>query len=299
MGVAVAGLIRGELYDAFGHEDTVVYHYTTTRSLHAILESRSLWLTDLAYLNDASEVSHGVTLGRQIVKEMVGPSDETAEWFEEVFDEVDRVPPRTSVACFSLVADSLSQWRAYSRGTCGVAVAFRPTDLMHCLGLASPVTFSRVLYDRTQKEHLFKRYVHYTRLAWREDVKRDNVLPQWRSACSSLAAAKLYSLAAVCKDDSFADEREYRIICQESSNTRDLLPRRFRVDDPVVVPYVSTRDIQDSAEASEEHRAAFRPVGVIVGPHPRSELVAAGIREYLLSLKFEDVPVEVSKVPFR
>jgi hypothetical protein len=38
----------------------VLYHYTDQSGLHGIIESGSLRLTDLFYLNDPSELRHGV-----------------------------------------------------------------------------------------------------------------------------------------------------------------------------------------------------------------------------------------------
>jgi hypothetical protein len=297
MSTAVGQLIRYDLHDAVGDENTIIYHYTTPAAFLAIMETRSLWLTDFAYLNDASEVSHGLELARCAFAELVTKDDLAAPLLNAVFARVSTEIPRTAVTCFSLVSDSLSQWRAYSRGSCGVALGFRPIDLMQSLGNESSVRFSKVLYLPEAKQTLFRRFVHYHRLAWEHDAQ--NTEPRWINACISLATIGLFELAALCKDEGFADEREYRMIYQRDADNPETLPKRFRVDGSLFVPYVSTEDIQNMAEATDENRSQFCPVEVVVGPHPLNDVIARGIREYLDTNNLVTVRTVRTGIPFR
>jgi len=46
-----------------------VYHYTTVAAFKSIIDSQELWLTDYAYLNDSSEVRHGLELAREVFEQ--------------------------------------------------------------------------------------------------------------------------------------------------------------------------------------------------------------------------------------
>ncbi|HEX8010670.1 MAG TPA: hypothetical protein VF814_07020 [Casimicrobiaceae bacterium] len=50
---------------------SLIYHYTTLEGFVGIVQSRSLWLSDYSYLNDARELTHGVEIVRSVVDEML------------------------------------------------------------------------------------------------------------------------------------------------------------------------------------------------------------------------------------
>ena len=49
-------------------EDTIIYHYTSPEGILGIIESNSLWATDINYLNDSSELRYIYGLVERIVK---------------------------------------------------------------------------------------------------------------------------------------------------------------------------------------------------------------------------------------
>ena len=100
----------------------LMYHYCSTRAFCEIVNSKTIWLSDLRATNDRME-------GR---------------WADSLLSLPDGVPciekvrpvfslerhwafrSATYVACFSLGHDLLSQWRGYADDGKGVAVGFRP-----------------------------------------------------------------------------------------------------------------------------------------------------------------------------
>ncbi len=56
---------------------SVIYHYTDDVGLRGILESGTLWLSDIFNLNDPSELSHGFSHAISILNAMAepGPSE--------------------------------------------------------------------------------------------------------------------------------------------------------------------------------------------------------------------------------
>lgn len=290
---AISSLVRYDMWGAVGNNDTVIYHYTTLEALVSIIRSRSLWMTDYAYLNDASEILHGLTLARRALDELVPTQDHSRAFLEPIFAAAIEKVPRIAVSCFSLVSDSLSQWRAYSRGQCGVAIGFRVVTLMEKF-LRSGVNFSKVVYRDAEKTNLFRRLIHFHRLAWEKDVKRDD--QRYLAFAANTLTSTLYEFASLCKDEGFADEREYRLAYLEHTTNTDREPvgKRFRIAGSLLVPYVETSEFVGYDETAE-----FRPYSVVVGPHPQNELVRRGIEEFLRASGLNDVPVDVSPLPFR
>ena len=97
-----------------------VYHYTTLDALQKIVESQELWLTDYAYLNDSSEVHHGLNLAKEALStQLASLTRDERQIFEALFKLQTENQPRICVACFSFERDSLSQWRGYRRDTVG------------------------------------------------------------------------------------------------------------------------------------------------------------------------------------
>jgi hypothetical protein len=48
-----------------------IYHYTDAAGLLAIIQTKTIWATDLAFLNDSREFVHTVGLVSRLVEELV------------------------------------------------------------------------------------------------------------------------------------------------------------------------------------------------------------------------------------
>lgn len=114
-----------------------LYHYTTTDGLRGILTSQSLYATDPLYLNDSTELSHGLDLLSEVYEQGRSAHE---EWVADVLDEC--FPPHpwrfkrdpAYIACLSEAGDQLSQWRAYGRSG-GAVIAFDVTILQAATGM--------------------------------------------------------------------------------------------------------------------------------------------------------------------
>ena len=45
--------------------EKILYHYTSLEGLLGIIESKSIWATNVLYLNDASELNYSINLNVQ------------------------------------------------------------------------------------------------------------------------------------------------------------------------------------------------------------------------------------------
>lgn len=86
--------------------DNCIFHYTSAQALLAIIQTRTLWATDIEYLNDAREG----TLARKMIKHLMGSVDaERSGDFLNMFSG----GRRSFVSCFSKTYKNLSMYRTY------------------------------------------------------------------------------------------------------------------------------------------------------------------------------------------
>ena len=63
----------------------VLYHYTSASGLKGIVESGTLWATDVLHLNDSSEISYAVELIRRI---FVGEAEKHTGWTKPLLSTI-------------------------------------------------------------------------------------------------------------------------------------------------------------------------------------------------------------------
>jgi len=119
--------------------DFLIYHYTSASTLERILENQSLRASCLAYLNDSTEVAHGLDL---MIKWAEGkceelsdgngaPADVSGEsWLNSVtcangiLGAARKMDTRNLFGvCMSKSGDVLSQWRGYADDGEGMQLA--------------------------------------------------------------------------------------------------------------------------------------------------------------------------------
>lgn len=111
-----------------------LYHYTSLNGASGIMSSKSIWLTKLEYLNDTTELKHGLSLVAHCCENAKRTISDARK-----IELLDQVVSRTSslekinicVASFCENGDLLSQWRAYGNGCKGVAIGFSGNALKH------------------------------------------------------------------------------------------------------------------------------------------------------------------------
>jgi hypothetical protein len=106
----------------------IIYHYTNDVGLRGIMETGLIWLSDIFYLNDPSELRHGVSLAVDILnrKSESGPPESKvfAKHFTDFFQSGMQETAHYFVCSFSLDDNDLGQWRAYADNGRGYAIGF-------------------------------------------------------------------------------------------------------------------------------------------------------------------------------
>jgi hypothetical protein len=272
-------------------EYPTIYHYTSTAAFKSIVESRSMWLTDYAFVNDARELRHGLEVTQRYIAKLL--AEKPGEMFEGLLSEwAQKLEPgqiRVHLACFSQEPDSLSQWRAY--GSVALGLAAFPDPFGYVRG---ETLIDRVLYEPAHQEMVVRVYCRHALASLELDLARhgDKVHRYYTTV------VPLYRLLALFKDRSFADEREARYVHIEDPTCtvkgfQKNAPTHFRVSGNLLIPYI------DSSDLVKEQPDKLRIREVVIGPQANADLLAAALRQFLLSQGYDKVTLRRSSVPYR
>lgn len=297
----------------------IVYHYTTMDVLLKVVDSRSIWATNIKYLNDVLERNHCL----QRVRERLTWADAKERWgsvSEEVADlnEREYMPTLPFVASFSKDRDSLTQWRSHCPKGNGVCIGFRTESLSKAFLMTNEVSrpdqnddiavdFGPVAYLGPDNIRAVEEMIeHATRNAidWeaanqefvRAGIKRDIVF--W---------SEIESFASRTKHISFESEQEFRLIAVDSNGFIDAM--QFRPSRSTLIPYVKL-GLPDPTEflAGVGHREPILDLpdlpkpyfidNVTLGPTPHVGLSKDSL-DALFGVQNRDVIIHVSEVPYR
>ncbi len=279
-----------------------LYHYTDVTGLMGIVHEGGLWLTDARYMNDRSEVEHGIKIAAGVLKAVLDDPvyAPTADRLREtVYRLQNTTRPRVCVASFCEDGDNLSQWRAYGSNGSRVALGFDP--LGGSFRALTECHLRRVVYDQQLQRDWLRMAVHFHHVGLQHDRaispgrKREYVEKYF----SEILYSALYDLAVCFKDKAFIDEREWRFVYNENwpEDMVEMLRTKtyYRVRGRMIVPYVTMSDL-----VSKDAPKSILPLQeVVVGPQPEADLVARGIGEFLKNEGYDHIVVRLSQTSFR
>ncbi len=297
-----------------------LYHYTTVEGLLGIVRSRSLWVSDVEFMNDAQELRFGRPELRAALVEQAdrlcppesedSPDCSRATLLRSAAEHLDqpagifasRQWHAVYVACFCESEDLLSQWRGYGSSG-GFAIGFRRSSLEALERAATPSLDERLATLLAGSQEVVERPssprtptdIRLAKVAYGEeavDAVVDDVLRRIAEEPTTHPVAQGYyrsktvllpSLATI-KHGAFREEREWRLIISASFGEASV---EFRMAHLGVIPYV---------ELPLPERAI---VSVVVGPGEQSELRRHGVERLLDENGLEDVEVRDTTAPFR
>jgi hypothetical protein len=162
--------------------------YTTGPGLLGMVESGTIYATQVACLNDSTEIRYTFKLYRDALAELKDKNSEDGDagrFLAKLLDSSSddpaipsHGPSRFFVACFSRLEDDLNQWRAYSEvgGENGYSIGF------HARGLIDPNgAVLRVNYDKEKHKTVATKVAEATLQFFRDGVasKRAETEEQW------------------------------------------------------------------------------------------------------------------------
>jgi hypothetical protein len=279
-------------------QQDVLWHYTTGDALLSIVQSDTLYATQVSCLNDSTEIRYAAQLFRDAfldIKTTNSYSEEQAPHLERMIKatgEESALSLHLSswwfVTCFSKEKDDLSQWRAYSGSNSGEGYALA----FYAGGLFAPShALVRVNYDRAVHRELATKIAKATLQfisEGREKLKKEAAETQeaWVSEFLNDWTIRIGVFGPVVKDPSFRAENEYRIVHQLQA--KELSKLQFK---------------QKQTLMSRHLPLVFQSlpiVEVMLGPaHRHREISRVSINTCLQQHGHNAVPVSFSAIPFQ
>lgn len=287
-------LKRWEEYQ--GNRPNILYHYTSYFGLDSIVKSGKVWFSDIAFLNDASEMQLAIDL----ISDYTGGIDPNiSELGRELIrrSSIHYAPDSPAngffVACFCADGDLLSQWRAYGSGG-GYALGFNSREMAD----TGNIRVRKIVYDPELQKSFVQEIVNDTlklleSVAGSRSIKDldsdEHTLPTF---CAFLST-HLTELLCSFKHYSFREEGEWRLI-YDFQRDRDINELKFRLGNGFPVPYL------EMPLAIQKEKMPNSPlVQIIHGPTLHPKLTQKSLALMLQRECMEHVEVTGSESPLR
>jgi hypothetical protein len=215
------------------------------QGLCGIMSSKAIYASDFRFLNDREEVLHACKIAQRLVLEHPEQGSNGLELRKAVGFLVDDIfsieggmfnpgSLQGFVSSFSAKADSLSQWRAYSKGSSGASLGFsvaRATQpppkidkewFNAKLNKGFPPIFAPCVYDVRKKEQLLRYSLNHMVAAFQEIW---NEFPRVRSIIMSWPANKRFvnqAFAAVTGLSDLSNAQTQKVLAVADAVTQTL-----------------------------------------------------------------------------
>jgi len=281
------------VFDLQGQE--IVWHYTNGEGFLGILQSCTLFATQVAALNDSKETDYATDLFkesvRRLITEMSHDSD-AVSFLNSVLGFVKDEPENPTrgiskffVTCFSANGDDVNQWAKYAKGN-GYAIGFFP----HGLNREPNSSLYRVVYEREKQERAAKAIVEATLSFYQQGLNEERLRDpeRWGREFFEAWDEWVYKLAPLAKDSRWKTENEYRIVHElrvsefprvRFSQKKTMLSRYLALDFPCWV----------------KRRSSLLPIAkVMIGPGNHPAFTRVGVKLLLEQMGYPDLPVEIT-----
>ena len=261
----------------------MLYHYSSYDALIKIIQSRTIWASNIHYLNDGSEYAYAFKVARAVLQTYRRRRSVERALYAAIAKEL-RDQRRTNifVTSFSTNGDLLSQWRAYCPPSRGVSIGIDNAQLLK-LCKEQGFELTRCVYDYDEQRALVREVLE--RVVEQYSPSEKDMEYSGRGFLAAFAA-----IAPQLKDPAFSEEQEWRLISPKFMTSDPDI--KFRQGSSFIVPYVEFRlAYEDDASLSLQE--------LFVGPTPHPELAAEALWTLLMSARVDWKEIKLSKVPFR
>ncbi len=255
-----------------------LFHYCSADGLYGIVTGRSVWLSDILTLNDASEMVHA----SEVVDEVLRSQNPRPAWLPTVSKSGFLEFVSSSgmyVGCFCSEGDLLSQWRAYGARGGGFAIGFNQQLLKeHCGSndVAGPLP---LVYDKDQQR---ERLGSFVRRAKDIPARHNLGVNDYRDFREEFMF-RLTTFMPQMKNPSFSEEKEWRLFRIQPDGTPE-----FRPAHGIIIPYLALSNIPLAVFSS-----------VILGPTAEPEFGRRALNLFLERYQLGHVEVRRSQIPHR
>jgi hypothetical protein len=215
----------------------VVYHYTCLQGFQGIINSRTLWASDILHARDPSEGRYATQIVREAIKNR-------SDWsFAKILELILCDPPHPDclfglgrlwnhyLTSFCASIDSQSQWQNYGCNCTGIAIGIRP----NAWRVTNRIAFFQVVYDVSVQQSKFEKICDYASEFYRElRLQPSDHNDFWSTVAIEIMLRTLIRFKA----PHFCKEKEWRMLRVTGKNET---PKTRRSKDGVQIPYVEVR----------------------------------------------------------
>lgn len=261
-----------------------IFHYTTQKGILGIIENKEMWATQIHFLNDQNEIHLTFKLldeelDKQIAKNEVPKVRNLFKRIKGYLQLIDQ--NHICISSFCKEGDLLSQWRGYGNQGKGYAIGF---DLKSLSRIAKNENF--VLWPCVYDTYLQHELVAYLVDNWAKKFASSNLNDKNILGEIDLDVCRI---APILKDESFSEEKEWRLI---SSMVSHKSPRfAFRAGQYSLIPYYNFPISDDISRTCID--------SIVIGPSPHMELALNSLETFLASQGISRTKITNSKIPFR
>lgn len=275
-------------------EPEEIFHYTDVGGLKGIVENGELWCTDIRYLNDGSEFTHGIELIEKEIKKACRRLEGLElRFFEGLLDNItgyirpeNPLPTRRFVFSLSEESDSLSQWRAYaSEG--GVCLGFSKKWLGARAGQLGWMIDKCVYQPGKKRQLIQERVVDPAREYFKgnEVEVGEDGLQDFTSKYYQTGFFRNYVLLCPwLKHESFEREHEWRLIGGCNVNDRfdeDGKEIDWRSRGAMLLPFCKLRIDEETTAKGDDFPVPL--TSVMIGPSSYPYLLRDSVASFLRS----------------
>ena len=272
-----------------------LYHYTDYNGANGIIESKTLWLTKLAYLNDTSELQLAITLFQQAanaVSKDIKDADKR-EFVQEAAHQIESFQnTNICVGSFCEDGDLLSQWRSYSNGGKGVALEFNAQQIKQS-SIDGIMNLWRCLYKNEEHQAIIRDLLVLLVRSYDiiTEFKSNQNWNQTRKDLIGYFNTTFLRVAPVIKNGYFHEEKEWRLITTPQSCDRENYFARISNN------RVSQHFRFDFSTANDNH--SYMLNGVVIGPSNEPRLVSDAFGVLLRRNSYKPNHIKFSQIPYR
>jgi hypothetical protein len=270
----------------------VLYHYTSAEGLSGILKQRQVWATVSTYLNDSREYLHAVRIIRDLIIDRLKSTQTdnlAADFCASLENRLSHNDGR-QICVFSLSerGDLLSQWRGYCPMSGGYSLGFSAEQLRPHLE-RQRFLLARCIYERETQRELVEPLLDRAISEFRGLPTAESRQIRLNGVIEGFFVRNFSRIAPLLKDDSFAEENEWRAVSELVSH-RGL---KYRIKGSLPIPYCPL-DVCG-------HEGFWPLREIIVGPMSNQPLAEDGVKVMLHDHGVVgDFPrVKPSRIPYR
>jgi hypothetical protein len=263
----------------------LLYHFTDAQGLIGIVDTGGIWATNASCTNDATEVTHALSVARKVLEKKSQAAPMTSAIVpsalrlltEPIASSPTELKFVSFIASFCGRVDKSAHWLHYGRQGLGYAIGFEPVGIQPTDWLSVPV-----LYDDSSQETMLSSIYNKIEAKSSEIISRPSHQPRHiiEEVTSELLVMTARIVAPCFKNHAFNEEEEWRVfklhIESPRISNKHMVTPEFRVANGRIIPYINLelptgdqspiREIVagyqiDEAVTSESLRFLFRKAG--------------------------------------